>query len=308
MHSIINFVHNYVGKSDVHFHGNERFSNIFFDKFKNLLDDYIVNYQIKYFFYVLFISFFYLELSEGLFQLLHNYSPYQLSIFGSFIIDLCYSLSSLSIIDFMYSFFAFNLDSIGYFLAGISNYDYRFSYMPVAVIIVIFSYLIESSKNNILNARVMFFFYLVYSFIFFICFYLGIISLGFYVYFTLLLIISIFVLRESNMDKLDYLICFIILALSVSSYLFTSSLLLLIFIFICDKYDILIDRKSISIEHFSVSRFGDLLMVGVLTYFIVPLKILYLSTSLFALNYLAFGIYLMYIYKDVPIISEKKED
>jgi len=60
MHPIIHSIYNYIGKSSVGFHENQRVSDIFFDKFKYLLDDYIVYYQIKYFFYILFISFFYL--------------------------------------------------------------------------------------------------------------------------------------------------------------------------------------------------------------------------------------------------------
>jgi len=316
MHSIINIIYNYVGKSDVHFHGDERFSNIFFDKFKNLLDDYIVNYQIKYFFYVLFISFFYLELSEGMFQLLHNYSPYHLSIFGSFMVDLCYSLFSLNIIDFLYSFFVFNLDSIGYIISNISHNDFRFSYMPVVFVLIFFSFYIDTYRNSILNIRMIFFFYTMYSFIFFILFYFGFIHISFYVYLTLFLIIFSLILSEFNVDKIDYLIGLTILSFSLLSYFsstlcifVTSNVFYVLVLMIVYKYDLFFNEKPMFLNStFSISRFGDVLMIFVLSYFIVPLPILYTSTSLFILNSLAFGISFIYAYKDVPLETGKIED
>ena len=160
MSPIVHFIYIYIGRPGLSLADNKPFSEIFFDKFKNLLDDYIVNYQIKYFFYLLFISFFYLELSEGMFQLLHNYSPYHLSIFGSFLIDFCYSLFRIGVVDFFYSYFAFNLNSIGYFFSLLSHNNIWFSIVVMGMIVCSIIDKYENLKDE-LNLRLVAFSYII---------------------------------------------------------------------------------------------------------------------------------------------------
>lgn len=304
MYSIIHFIYNYIGKSNVHpnvySNGNEYFSDIFFDKFKNLLDDYIVNYQIKYFFYFLFISFFYLELSENMFQLLHNYNSYHLSIFGSFIIDLCSFLSSISFIDFIYNFFAFNLNAIGYFFSLLSG-NIIIHNMLLMLIIVYICYKI----NEIINVKILICTYGVYSFFFFLLYYFNFISIPLYTFFSLfLMLLYTFYTIHFNVDKLDILIistiCFMVLLpnnvlfllLMISSYLFADS----------DEQSS--DVGTFSINDINLTRFVDILLVFILSTSIVSLEYVSMSTPLLVLTMLPFFLYFIYMYSNNSVSTK----
>jgi hypothetical protein len=311
MHPIIHSIYNYIGKSSVGFHENQRFSDIFFDKFKNLLDDYIVNYQIKYFFYILFISFFYLELSEGMFQLMHNYSSYHLSIFGSFLIDFCYSLFNVELIDFLYSYFAFNLNFIGYFMSLLSNHDIYFSIGVMGMVACIIAEKYEHYKST-LNIRLLSFSYLIYSFFFFIPFFMNYISLGFYIFITLILAVLYVIVRVCNvqnikLDESDFILAFIIFSFAFFPYYLIFICFVFSVYFLLNQYVPLLDGRPFSIRNFNSAYFGDLLMLGVLAFFIIPINYAYYSAALFILNSFPFVLYIIYIYRDEPYDSRSEK-
>ncbi|MGL5725446.1 hypothetical protein, partial [Cetobacterium sp.] len=268
--STFNFIYNFVKKPSVDLHEDQRFSDIFFDKFKNLLDDYIVNYQIKYFFYLLFISFFYLELSEGMFQFLHNYSPYHLSIFGSFIIDFCYSLFNISIIDFLYEYFAFNLNFITYGISLLSNHDIYTSILIMGITICIITDTYERIKK-LYDVKVIGVVYLMYSFFLFTFIYFNIISLNFYMLFTLLIFIFSFYNTESTFNSIDRIIFPLILSFIFLPYYIILFFVALVAYWLLDNNMPLIYNGSSRIKNLNISFFGDLLLIGVLSFFIIHL-------------------------------------
>jgi hypothetical protein len=300
MQGFINFLTNYnvVPQQSVHFHGNERFSNIFFDKFKNLLDDYIVNYQVKYFFYILFISFFYLELSEGMFQLLHNYSPYHLSLFGSFIIDLCSSLVHSAVIDFMYSYFAFNLNSISYLISLFSNHNFAISIVVMGMLIFIVAECYEHFKHDTSNFKFMAFLYFIHSFFFFLLFYINFCSLGFYLSFTLGMVLLYYAIVSVIRSELDNMISLIIVSMILAPYYLLFLLSLYVVYYVLNKYVPLFDRKHSSVYKMELATFGDLLMIGVLGFYIIPLHYAYASSALFIINSFPFYLAIFYAYRN----------
>ena len=296
--TIFNSIYYNMGQSGVHFHGNERFSNIFFDKFKNLLDDYIVNYQVKYFFYLLFISFFYLELSEGMFQLLHNYSPYHLSLFGSFIIDLCSSLVYSNIIDFMYSYFAFNLNSISYLISLFSNHDYSISIVVMGMLIFILADSYEHLKHDITNFRFMALLYFIYSFFFFLFFYVNLLSLGFYISFTFGIVIFYVILTSVLRSEKHNVLVLTIFSMVLLPYYILFILFLYVTYYFLNTYVPLYDRKHSSVYKMDLATFGDLLMIGVLGFYIIPLNYAYASVALFIINSFPFYLAIFYAYRN----------
>lgn len=302
MHSIIHFIYNYVGKQSVGFHSNQNFSDIFFDKFKNLLDDYIVNYQIKYFFYILFISFFYLELSEGMFQLLHNYSSYNLSIFGSFLIDLCGSLFNIGIFDFMYSYFAFNLNSFGFIMSLFSSDNLYFSIFVMGVMVSLVAEKYELYRDNI-NLKLFVFFYFIYSFFFFILTYFDFISLSFYIVLTLSFlfiytIYTIFTTFNLSLEDPNMVGVLIILLSILMPYYITFFLFIIIAYFYLTRNIPFFDNKPFSFKNFNSSFFGDLLIVSVLSFFVLNLSFVYYNISLFILSSFPFMLFIVYMYRD----------
>lgn len=294
---VYNFIYTHVGKPGVGFHENQPFSDIFFDKFKNLLDDYIVNYQVKYFFYTLFISFFYLELSEGMFQLLHNYSPYHLSLFGSFIIDFCYSLFNIGIIDFFYSYFAFNLNSIGLFISLVSYKKIWYSTVVMVAFLCSVLRVYENYKDE-LNLRLVAFAYFLYSFFFFLLFYLNIGSVGSYIHVTFFIL----VIHKMNLShKWDSIDGFAVLA--ISSLIFLPYYIIFLFFVIMIYWSLIPmlsgERNMVDIKDTSLEFVGSFLILVVLSFFIYRLDYVGSSTFLFILTSLPFIIYVTYIcYKD----------
>lgn len=310
MSPIVHFIYIYIGRPGLSLADNKPFSEIFFDKFKNLLDDYIVNYQIKYFFYLLFISFFYLELSEGMFQLLHNYSPYHLSIFGSFLIDFCYSLFRIGVVDFFYSYFAFNLNSIGYFFSLLSHNNIWFSIVVMGMIVCSIIDKYENLKDE-LNLRLVAFSYFVYSFFFFLLFHFNISSLGFYISFTFFIILLSVLNAKTVLKPVDVITLLVILSFVVLPYVISFSLFVVATCLSLNQNSPFIYGKFLDANKFNLdpSFFGDLLMVGVLSFFIIPLDYAYFSPTFFILNSLPFFMYTIYIYRDdVYEPRVKKED
>ncbi len=217
-------LNNLVTKYSFRFNTNDSFLDIFFDKFKNLLDDYIVNYFIKYFFYFLFISFFILELSHGVFSLMNsNHGAILIlsedtvkvgyGVVGSFVLDLFSFVFSINIISLLYDFFSFNLDFIILIISYITNYNiYILNFL--VLIFFYFSFIfVNKMRNNNVSFYTILLLFVVYSFIFYTLFISGIISMSFYVFFTLLvLVVSPFVIC-SNLNNLDYVLFFIIISL-----------------------------------------------------------------------------------------------
>jgi len=225
-------LNSYFLKSSFNLNRKDNFSIIFFDKFKNLLDDYIVNYQIKYIFYILFIGFFYMELSEGLFNLVHNYGPFNYYIFGSFLLDLFSFFFTFNVVDFLYSFFAFQLDTISVFFSLVSGSNLSFSLFFFAILFAV-SAASYFSYSHLISLEVYVFLYLLYSFFFFILSFFGILSLVLYTLVTISLILFFFLYSNSNLSKVDYLIIFFILfSCFVSPYL--GFLLLLVLLYFLD--------------------------------------------------------------------------
>ena len=70
---------------------------LFFSKFKNLMDDYIVNYQVKYIFYYLFMFFFIFEFFYFFltlfFFLSYNSCSFEYFGFYYFLLDLCVGIT-----------------------------------------------------------------------------------------------------------------------------------------------------------------------------------------------------------------------
>lgn len=294
---IYRFIYIYIGKPGVDLHGNQPFSDIFFDKFKNLLDDYIVNYQVKYFFYTLFISFFYLELSECFFQFLHNYSPYHLSLFGSFLIDFCYSLFNLSIIDFFYSYFAFNLNAIGYGILLISDFSLFFSTIVMAAIICTFSKIYENRKHE-LNLRIVAFMYFLYSFFFFVLFQLNLCSLGSFIFFTLLCFtiskINVSTAKEVNM----YFLLFVLSLIFLPYYIIFSLFLVIFYLSMSYEYALFEGKPLFKLENFDIDFFGDLLLLFMISFFVYRLEYVNSSLFFFVLHTLPMMSYVLYLYAD----------
>ncbi len=301
MHSIIHFIYNYISKSNIHpnvySNGNEYFSDIFFDKFKNLLDDYIVNYQIKYFFYFLFISFFYLELSEGMFQLLHNYNSYHLSIFGSFIIDLCSFLSSIHFIDFIYNFFAFNLNAVGYFFSLLSNNNPIYCMLLMLVVVYIFNkvhYLLEST----ISSKIFLCVYGIYSFIFFLFYYFNFIPLTFYIFFTLLLVLLYtFYTVNFTVDKLDLLIISIICSMILLPIPILFLLLFVSTYFFVDLHKQVNYMIPFSANDINLTSFVNILLVFAVNLSIISLEYASMNVTLLVLTILPFFLYISYMYR-----------
>lgn len=295
LYLIASTVKNYALRPDYKKHGP--FSDIFFDKFKNLLDDYIVNYQIKYFFYLLFISFFYLELSESMFQLLHNYSPYHLSIFGSFFIDFCYSFFHIGIVDFVYSFFAFHLHSFGHFVSLISNYDFTCSIIVMTTIICLLAYFCERyrSEKDVL-IKVFFVYFLIYSFFFFLLVYFNVVSLNFYIFFTLCCY-AFMAVNGVKCTKVDIIIASCILSTIILPY-YVVLLLFIVLSYLGLNRDVpLIANRAFTMNDFKFIFYDDLLLIFVLAFFIVPLDYASCSPMLFILNSFPFMIFTLYIFR-----------
>lgn len=292
--SIFSSIYNYISKSRVDLHVNQPFSDVFFDKFKNLLDDYIVNYQIKYFFYLLFISFFYLELSEGLFQLLHNYSPYHLSISGSFIIDFCYSLFNIGIIDFIYFFFSFNLDIIGSFISLMGHNSYYTIIFMLGVVTSALAHEHDLVNRNNMYVQTAFIMYLMGTFILSIFCYFDLFSFNSIFYIILAIFaFSGFNIKEWNIHNSTALVISFILILLPYYMAFFIFLLAL-----CFYLPIVGDPANIVISPFY--SIGELILLILLTYYIFPLAYVNTSSILFVLSTFPFLVYLIYIYRNIP--------
>jgi hypothetical protein len=300
MYQISQYVYNY--GSGVHFNKDERFSDIFFDKFKNLLDDYIVNYQIKYFFYLLFISFFYLELSEGLFQLLHNFSPYHLSLSGSFIIDFCYSLFNIGIIDFVYSFFAFNLNSVLYITLLFSNNEVLYSMVVIVLVGCLIAEKYEQSKSDPNNSRVFIFFCFMYSFFFFIFSYMGFFSFKFYIIFTLALTVLICISEMSKigMNIIDFTLLFIIGLMIISPYYIVLLFSIIGTYFFLNYYSPIYDSsKPSTIRYFfDLDVVENFLIFVAFGYAVVELGIASHNIPLFILTSYTLILFLIYTFRN----------
>ncbi len=291
--SIFSSIYNYISKSRVDLHVNQPFSDVFFDKFKNLLDDYIVNYQVKYFFYILFISFFYLELSEGLFQLLHNYSSYHLSISGSFIIDFCYSLFNIGIIDFAYSFFSFNLDIIGSFISFMGDNSIGSLVIVFGILVAVLSYEYELINKDYIYLQTIFVFYLISSFVLFSFYYFNLFSFNSIFYFILFIFaFSGFNIKEWNIHYSTALATSFVLILL--PYHIAAFVFLLFTFFYIPLYTV---KPDINLQ---ISQYGDLYILYLLTYFIFPLHYAHSSSILFVLNIIPFLLYFIYVYIGKP--------
>ncbi len=203
------------------------FSFLFFDKFKNLLDDYIVNYLIKYLFYFLFISFFLLEISFNFFNFI-NLPNTGGNIVAAFMIDLFNSFSSLFVLDFLYQYIAFNLNSIVYIISLLS-FDgvYFFSLLILVVVysVYVFFFFLIDKHFSIYSSFVL---YLLYSFLFFLLSYLGLISIPQYVLFSL--VVFLFVLLFNSFSSIGTLESVILGAFFLFSFLFFKLALLVIFL------------------------------------------------------------------------------
>lgn len=130
MHSIFNRVNNFFNNVDeklttlfpFKMEKYQIFPVMFTDKFKNLLDDYIVNYAIKYIFYFLFIGFFLFEGSSFIL----NYAEHGLinsstsSLPWEYLVDLL-TLCNAAFLDFFFSFIKFVIDYFTYILNLLSE-------------------------------------------------------------------------------------------------------------------------------------------------------------------------------------------
>lgn len=304
MFSFLNPLNNVVVKYSSHCKYNESFSNLFFDKFKNLLDDYIVNYFIKYLFYFLFISFFFLELSYGLFSMIHsNYNLYFFSsdnilvfshgIIGSFLVDSLTSLISISFFNVLYDFFAFNVDSFVLLISVLTGNSLYVLYILTTIMIFLADLFVVFLHRNKIQFSTFLISFLIYSLFFFMLFTFNLISLYFYVFFTFLLFITLSLLNFKELTKLDYILFCSIISISILPIYFSLFLFFLLF-FIHVKneiFSLICIFNTLSVEKIINLTFNYLLIVFVFNTLSVftpfPFSLTIFST-------LCFVVYLLY--------------
>lgn len=165
-----------------------KFDDLFFSKFKNLLDDYISNYLVKYLFFFLFISFFYLEIGFFLFSMmdycvhilpfifdLENNILYATKTYCiAYLIDMSYLLSSFTVFEYIYSFLAFNLDVISLVVNSLGRFDYFMMTLLVLTFYMLFE--VCTHENNV-PVNTLVYMYLVFSIFIYILYAFGFLSL-----------------------------------------------------------------------------------------------------------------------------------
>jgi len=187
----------------------ESFLNLFLLKFKNLLDDYIGNYFIKYLFFLLFISFFLCEFSFFFFDFCNLYFINSIvidfttfyfynSILSSFLFDLFTFLFSNFFFSFIFylinfiitslyfntSFLLFLLPTVVYLMVGYKQFNILdlFISFIISVLVLINPYfffllfiLYYTNANNVIQKINISFFIknkeVLYSFFFILVFY-----------------------------------------------------------------------------------------------------------------------------------------